>query len=324
MHDHLNIEFDSLYNMLPIECCCVICTDSFDTKSHRPLVLPCGHTIGKGCLNNIQKCPNCTKKFDPRLVPVNYTLENFITYMNQNIKKENVFEEKVNVLEIEKPDICEECALLEANSYCMQCDVMFCGFCWSRMHARALANHSKIDAIKKPERSSEYCKEHRDEKVKFFCLDCSKQICRECAESTHGNHEMMNAQEAAMELEKDFSEQIISLFEVYKRNVNMITGVSEIAKISFEQIENEISKRKNAVETLESISNTEKKMFDRFAFQFEENLTTLKQLKLSPIEYFASLERIKFNLKEKFDHLDLVQNNIQQLLIFLNANFPNN
>lgn len=64
------------------QCCCSICSESYDSVKFVPHVLECGHTICMECINkmrtnNAVKCPTCQKMTDlpdGKVLPKNYTL----------------------------------------------------------------------------------------------------------------------------------------------------------------------------------------------------------------------------------------------------------
>ncbi|GMR47459.1 hypothetical protein PMAYCL1PPCAC_17654, partial [Pristionchus mayeri] len=66
------------------QCCCSICSETFDSAKFTPRSLDCGHTFCEGCIyndkvrvNNVVKCPLCQKDTDVpdgKMLPTNYLI----------------------------------------------------------------------------------------------------------------------------------------------------------------------------------------------------------------------------------------------------------
>lgn len=55
---------------------CPICLEEYDGTDHRPMSLPCGHSLCSECLGDINECPQDRKPIlDKASVPVNYALQ---------------------------------------------------------------------------------------------------------------------------------------------------------------------------------------------------------------------------------------------------------
>jgi hypothetical protein len=258
---------------------------------------------------------------------VNYSLESFIVFFNSNSKKHADFEEKEKMDEnsqVNQGEICGECGKKYASLYCSNCDVMFCEKCSDRIHSKALSKHSRVQARNRPDRISEFCEEHKDEKFKYFCLECSKQLCMDCKDGDHAKHDVMSLVQAVDDLDQNIREEISSKFELYSQNVSMITVIGKMANDTFQEFANEVEKRKNTAERVEKVSNSEKQKFGKFREGFQEKFGYLEGLKCTPSAYFTAANQLRLCLVENFNRILLVKNETQQLLNYLNAPMPNN
>ena len=66
--------FKSTRSTSAFEIKCKICYTNFDTEKYEPMVIPCGHTLCKNCLDHMPKaeCPYDRVKFNKSQCQKNY------------------------------------------------------------------------------------------------------------------------------------------------------------------------------------------------------------------------------------------------------------
>lgn len=55
---------------------CSLCILPYDSTEHFPMILDCGHTYCKKCIDDLKapRCPNCSAPIDPLKIKKNYAL----------------------------------------------------------------------------------------------------------------------------------------------------------------------------------------------------------------------------------------------------------
>jgi len=165
--------------------CCEICSEDFDDKIHIPRVLPCFHAFCGVCLEKLHRdgslsCPNCRRETPVQGVfPVDMT-RMAILDLKRSVQSQGGVS-------------CQGCSEgARATSRCQDCAEFLCEDC-SAAHRRVKLSkdHTVVslsEAAKSPEKflqTSEKCERHADEKVKLFCVTCSKAVCAICALTMH-------------------------------------------------------------------------------------------------------------------------------------------
>ena len=89
---------------------------------------------------------------------------------------------------------CYKCESKNAEYWCeSDCKHSFCGSCWNMIHETGqYRNHTKILVKDKPLEMPK-CQEHteEDEKGKYWCEGCSKEICGSCQQLKHKDHKLI-------------------------------------------------------------------------------------------------------------------------------------
>jgi len=178
---------------------CEICQEEFDTHTRSPYILPCYHSYCGICINNLSKhgrlkCPKCRveiaadKKF-----PMDTTRVALMDLKQSVQSQEGV--------------ACEFCTGGgKATSRCQDCAEYLCNDC-SKDHLRfkRFKDHCLVslsEAAKSPEKlvhTSEKCDRHADEKLKLFCVTCSKAVCSVCALTLHQKGHEFEELESALD-----------------------------------------------------------------------------------------------------------------------------
>ncbi|XP_068246208.1 uncharacterized protein [Palaemon carinicauda] len=98
---------------------CAVCSEEYSSGKHDPLILPCGHTFCRNCINNMKDiknhfCPTCRdeiKEATYEKLPLNFS----ILSLSQNMPQF-------------KPKTCAAHGKL-LDLWCSQCQVSVCGLC---------------------------------------------------------------------------------------------------------------------------------------------------------------------------------------------------
>ena len=154
-----------------------------------PRLLPCFHTFCLGCLQQLV----CYKqRVDSFPCPTCRTTANIppggVEKFQVNFYIEPDVESSSNVVRT-----CDICCKVPATHKCCDCDQFACNTC-TTIHATFSATKShtvlnltqtagnKAAVLAKKER---YCSRHKEEKIRFFCTQCSTVICRDCKLTSH-------------------------------------------------------------------------------------------------------------------------------------------
>ena len=165
--------------------CCDICSEEFDCDTRTPRILPCFHSFCGVCLERLSKdgrfdCPKCRRVTEVEgRFPVDTTRMALLDLKRSMQSQEGVF--------------CEGCSEgAVATSRCQDCAEFLCADCSTAHHRMKVFRHHSVvsvsEAVRSPEKflqTSEKCERHADEKLKLFCVSCSKAVCAICALTMH-------------------------------------------------------------------------------------------------------------------------------------------
>ncbi len=220
------------------EITCAICQEHYTD----PKTLPCLHCYCKQCILKLAlrvgqgkpfPCPECRKD---TVLPEG-GVEQLQSDFKLNRLKSMYFKHKKA---LSKQVTCEICnAKATAEAFCHQCDKFACKNC--------VHNHSVMSAVfeghecvpieqlqilqseqllpKHPEPKK--CSVHK-KKLKIFCFDCNKLICRDCTVKDHRDHNIEFNNVAADDKKKQFLETLKPLKEVKESLSQSIKDVNKV------------------------------------------------------------------------------------------------
>ncbi|XP_019698156.1 RING finger protein 17 isoform X2 [Harpegnathos saltator] len=184
-----------------------------------PLLLSCGHPVCTGCVKKkIIYCSSCNKDIQDNTIkklPLNlYTLGLLISSSQRPMETNDedfVFCHTValKLRQIKSQGFCYECGT-SASIKCVQCMVLFCSCCYSKIHGKALQNHTQISLVKEEYDSfctiTNNCSSTCSEALSYFCNDCGTSGCSNCMLLKHKMHDYVTLKEKNKEMIPEFNE----------------------------------------------------------------------------------------------------------------------
>jgi hypothetical protein len=180
---------------------CPVCLKHFD----QPRMLPCSHTFCFQCLHNMSTQNNgsfeCPKRDGTKIqgnaigaLPSNEAICELVKLLRKYILS---FESLVNgwlssaTLELPESNapLCNRCGSKESKHWCdSDCKHCFCSSCWDEIHkVGQYRNHTKVPVKDRPPEIPR-CQEEHDDKLEYWCEQCTKPICTNCKQVTHKDH----------------------------------------------------------------------------------------------------------------------------------------
>lgn len=235
--------------------------DSLHPRGLRcPLILHCGHTICENCVRTslrstgkvvcgICKCSSTAthQHTDIRLdFPVNIYLlgifatrhwgpepeDSVVTFSASSASNRKASALK-GMQKNSKIEVCAECVERTAECRCHQCEVLYCGLCFTKVHkaARALSQHRKSpldEAGQQPTFLQSVCKDHPLQKLEFFCKDCCLYVCSHCVICCHQGHGVITKKQRNEEGMGELDDARDKAAEVLKRLLHTQKKVRDI------------------------------------------------------------------------------------------------
>ena len=192
-----------------LECC--ICLQVYED----PRNLPCGHTFCLKCIqdNTSRLCPLCKAVWPIPAIGFHDLPKNFIA--------KSLIESLPSMSNCVGP--------LEKSSSRHGPVLFFCVDCWDPLCKECAREHTLLDKptkhhevkrmvdidqsdIKKyNEQKNLACSEHKDETIKFFCINCDKFICHTCYLSSHNAHTYVSQKERDTDQTNKINDSVSSI-----------------------------------------------------------------------------------------------------------------
>ncbi|XP_012260585.2 RING finger protein 17 isoform X1 [Athalia rosae] len=230
---------------------CVSCKNVFfnkrgsdNNRGKYPRLLECGHSICEHCIKTSPKkfCDSCGTVFkihpkdDPN-IPINAYLMGIFT-SNQvsalsnepNLDFQPLVKARSKQLLPENLDSCSECGS-QAEYQCRQCEVFFCGPCYTKIHGRALQNHQRILLGNNPggvyKLLSNKCEYHSNQDIQCYCVKCKVSACAYCLSLSHQGHEIMPQSQKNEEMKEQLLNLVEKLAETRQRVKRAVRKLSK-------------------------------------------------------------------------------------------------
>ncbi|XP_070577960.1 E3 ubiquitin-protein ligase TRIM63-like [Ptychodera flava] len=221
------------------ELSCLVCLELYSV----PLLLPCGHSFCKGCLEDMREklkegkadevfaeklagnapakpveydpnklnCPTCRQEVKLDRRGLDSLVRNFLLDSIIEQYKSACVREGKKVKHREEVVWCGACEKepRKANKSCTVCKLSYCEKCLPVFHPNrgGFATHRMIPATNSPTPGVISCPDHEGETMKMYCVSCRKPICYLC--DRFGGHQSHQVSEikTVFSGEKDFLEK---------------------------------------------------------------------------------------------------------------------
>ena len=210
-----------------------------------PVSLQCGHTICKGCLDNIckstKKCPYCSVKVDPTAKTIfNFTVISLMDEQQKSIKTKDIA-----VPVIPEIPICSECeGTNPVEITCEDCQLIACKACSDMMHCSvARKKHVRVPWSKEYiDPKGFMCKLHPTYSCDLLCTTCSNSsICMMCYNfGAHKEHSVLPVTDAAVRERKKLLQKAGVLNTEISSASDTIVGIDQRIKIMNVNEQNDI------------------------------------------------------------------------------------
>jgi len=203
---------------------CPICLEDFKNSK----MLPCVHSFCLECLRSHCKdevsgdgvaCPVCRKEFQiphagVEALPHNFFLQNLIDARDASSQKaEEVLCEICVAAEKDE----DETEIPPATMYCADCNQKLCKRCSRCCSGKTRGAPHQVREIGAEltaeliQQRGSYCDQHKDERLKLYCLDCEINVCLMCFAVDHNGHKCADIGIVAGEFMERFDSDITSV-----------------------------------------------------------------------------------------------------------------
>lgn len=270
---------------------CSICSG----KLRNAKLLPCFHTFCLECLTEYVERKNTSEVSFP--CPLCLTDVEIPPEGVSNLT-DNLYVLVYDAINTSK-DLCQQCeAGTGVIAKCVDCNNNMCMACKDvHLKMKATKGH-KVVLLSEQEKilnaslsRQAVCPEHADEDMCFLCRSCDHPVCKVCRKTSHNDHEVEEAANAAKRRKIETS-----------RLVDGVRSYLPYVKNSIEKADKETDKLKSDVnQTKQQIINTAenmKKEIDAMcAKKIAELDTTLNDLLLSIDKFKTEMERVYLSIK---------------------------
>ena len=302
---------------------CYLCLGTYKD----PRMLDCFHAFCKSCLDsyievineeeseNIE-CPLCDE-ITPKPPEGTESLKKNVYF---NLKNKKRHTSVCNVCEGEEPDV--------AKHSCLECEQDFCDNC--------LRYHSSISSTREHQtveysRSGEagkvsrtlFCREHVDEPLRYYCIECKELVCQHCNMTHHKQHSSVYASDVTSVMRRQLKKAVES--EEYLNYIFWLTDrrqelTGEIKKLSASEKEIGIDISAHIQKWHRMLDAIKDKLLQEAGQKTKRRTTIIKdQIKTVDrnILAFAGVYQAARNISDKADDIEIV-NNTERLVKYLN------
>ncbi len=239
---------------------CAICLDYYND----PRCLPCSHTfcyqcIDKLCEEGIGQCPMRDNSIFFRhtidKLPVNRIAKDLVDCLNKSSSSEIK---------------CDHCKQILSEFFCETCSKNYCTICLKLEHdINQFETHQINILITNNNNSNNFCLEHNEEKLKYWCNECGQLVCSDCLLFNHKQHSFILLQDIADKTKNEFNSSLQQINEMKINLEKLSSKTTEVyynhykihrqTKNHIEQIINDLQsilekRKKYLIETIRSCS----------------------------------------------------------------------
>ena len=223
-----------------------------------PRILSCLHSYCLQCITKLHvegttsiTCPTCNQSTtipdeDVSSLPRNVRL-------SEETKQDKILRKVTST----SPPPCDSCDENSPIAYCTECDNLLCSVCWQyHQGLKLLRSHSSftlkeaqnmsrdkiIKMLPSSSSSSPICHDHDDQKLTFYCKQCTIPVCVGCTINKHKGHPVHEVSKQIIQ-NKEEIQQGLEGFPVSQEHLKeVMTAGEEMIK--------KIKARKNEVDTI--------------------------------------------------------------------------
>ena len=265
---------------------CGICLELFQD----PRSLPCLHTFCRECIqrslneeNHSLKCPVCCAKHElserAELLPVNqYALQELPLKRVQQQREDNGGPHQL----VECKSCGEQAGPVVA--WCEDCDGVICQSCLSQHNKISCLREHRTKQISSNSSAKEIdsesmlskCLRHKNEKLKYFCTNCSELVCSDCLllgshvqhkyclieEACHGlKTKMQKLASLVVKKRQEFSEHLEKAVKAEREELEHIELIKTKVNTMFDGIVASVEAQRN--EALQNVSQGVKEIWSQ-------------------------------------------------------------
>lgn len=187
--------------------------------------------------------------------------------------------------------------------------VIYCSFCHMWLCQECLAIHKKSneDHISFKQEIRLTCIEHKTKKLKWYCEDCKRSICKKCSLTSHNKHNKYKVQRYNVEKLLRISEYITQLMKINKDIKNEFVNI-------FTTSINQLTHWMTDIETIYQQNEINNRLLKDF-FQIIMNTWSMTK-EVNNFELKQTIDELQINKETKalkWDNLSQYHSKLQQL-----------
>ena len=223
-----------------------------------PRILSCLHSYCLQCITKLHvegttsiACPTCNQS---TTIP-----DGGVSSLPRNVRlsEETKQDKIIRKVTSTSPPPCDSCDESSPIAYCTECDELLCNVCYdahqrlkkSRSHssftlkeAQSMSRNKLIKMLPSSSSSSPMCHDHDDQKLSFYCKQCTIPICVGCTINKHKGHPAHEVSKQIIQ-NKEEIQQGLEGFPVSQEHLKEVVTAGE-------EMKKKIKARKNEVDTI--------------------------------------------------------------------------
>ncbi|XP_078541636.1 E3 ubiquitin-protein ligase TRIM56-like [Lissotriton helveticus] len=193
---------------------CGICSDLYKT----PKLLPCVHSYCQACLKLLVRdgsllCPQCSLVVEAKDGTSRLKTNTFLSSLV------DLFQSKINNPEMSS---CSSCQKAVSPAYhCLNCNGFLCHACANSVESSCVTlDHKVVDLgeflsgshdVEARQCQQQFCKDHQQEPLTFYCDTCKMVLCKKCHLLAHPQHPVVTTAEAVLKNKPEVTAMIEGL-----------------------------------------------------------------------------------------------------------------